>query len=314
MPYDARMQKAQLPQPLVPVAAPLAAEFAERVVRSLGSHAKASIELCARGLAPPNALVGMNLLLLSSQPREPREEGAPGPIAGGVWVREQVTVHRPVRIDEALETRGELVRRFVRKGRRYSVTVSQTRDAQAKLVVSTCTTGLVRYRPDPALLDEEEGLREDQVSKPEPDALVAARNPSSAALRALRAGERLEGSEALVTLALMRVRDGARPRNPIHTDPDAAREAGLDAPIAGGSHVLGFVQELLMDRLGTEALLHGACTDVQWVAPVRAETRVRPVARVVAFGAAGVEIGLEAHCEGVLAMRGRLVLPLGSEA
>ena len=41
---------------------------------------------------------------LSGQPRQPRADGAKpkGAVSGGVWVREQVTVHRPVRIGDLL--------------------------------------------------------------------------------------------------------------------------------------------------------------------------------------------------------------------
>ncbi len=310
------MANPTLPLPLAPVCAPLEAEFVERVVRSLGPAGAGSRALAARGLAPPNALVGINLSLIASQPTRERPERAPtaSPIAGGVWVREQQSVHRPVRIGEQLETRGEIVRRYVRKGRQYSVTLSETRDRAGERVLATCTTGLLRYRADAALRDAEEEHGEPAVAPPAPVAPAAARNPARAALRVLRTGERLQGAEARITLELMRLRDGARARNPIHTDPEAAREAGLDAPIAGGSHVLAFVQELLVERLGGEALLHGVYTDVEWLAPVRAERSVAPCVEVVRLLDDRLELALEARCEGVLAMRGTLIVPLGDHA
>jgi acyl dehydratase len=299
-------------QPLEPLRAPLAREFAERVVGSLGPCAGPSLRLLARGIAPPCALVGMNLALLVSQPRPPRADGsrAPDGVAGGVWVRERVTMHRPVRIDEELVTVGGGVRRYVRKGRRYSTTLSETRDATGELVVTTETTGLARYRADPSLADSEEGPAEDAVPHPAPDPRHAAANPALDAIRALRVGDAWSGPAAHVTLALMRARDGARPRNPIHTDPEAARAAGLDAPIAGGSHVLAYAQELALERLGDEALSYGACTDTRWLSPVRADQWLESHVRVARTSPDTVELALEALCAGSVAMRSTLTIPL----
>ncbi len=299
-------------QPLEPLRAPLAREFVERVVASLGPCAGPSLRLIARGSVPPCALVGMNLALLVSQPRAPRPDGSPAPdgVAGGVWVRERVTLHRPVSIDEELVTRGGGVRSYVRKGRRYSTTLSETRSAGGELVVTTETTGLSRYRADPTLVDSEEGPAESATPHPAPDARHARENPALAALRSLRVGDAWTGPEAHVTLELLRARDGARPRNPIHTDPEAARAAGLDAPIAGGSHVLAYAQELVLERLGDDALCFGACTDARWLSPVRAGERLESHVTVERVQTGAVELALEARCDGAVAMRATLLIPL----
>ncbi len=299
-------------QPLEPLRAPLAREFVDRVVGSLGPAAGPSPRLVGRGLAPPCALVGMNLALLVGQPRAPRADGSQRSdgVAGGVWVRERVTMHRPVRVDEELVTVGGGVRRYVRKGRRYSTTLSETRNAAGELVITTETTGLTRYRPEPSLPDSEEGPPEDAIAHPAPDPRHAGENPALGAIRALRAGDAWTGPAAHVTLELMRARDGARPRNPIHTDPDAARAAGLDAPIAGGSHVLAYAQELVLERLGDEALSYGACTDTRWLSPVRADAMLESHVRVARASPEAVELALEAHCDGAVAMRSSLVIPL----
>ncbi|MFP6621992.1 MAG: MaoC family dehydratase, partial [Myxococcota bacterium] len=98
--------------------------------------------------------------------------------------------------------------------------------------------------------------------------------------------------------------------NPIHTDPEAARQAGLVLPIVGGSHVFAYLQEALMRALGKEALLHGACFDLRWVAQVRAGTCVEPRATVSGASDDRVELDLEVGCEGRVAMTGSLAIPL----
>jgi acyl dehydratase len=297
---------------LAPVRGPFPLATAERTARSLGAQAKAGLALLAEGIVPPDPLTGMTLHLLASQPQPERLPGTAGrqPIAGGVWVREQVTFHRPVRVGEELVTTGAIARRFARGGRLYSVTTSTTRNACDELVVSSCTTGLVRYRRDPDLADGEAGLAEGDVARPAMDPETAATNPAQAALRALRVGARLVGPTSRVTLECMRARDGERPRNPIHTDPEAARRAGLDVPIAGGNHVLAYLQEMLMQAWHPEALLHGAHFDVRWVSPVRAGTSVEPRAEVCAAEPDRVELAIEVACEGKQAMVGRLAIPL----
>jgi hypothetical protein len=230
-----------------------------------------------------------------------------------VWVRERSTVHRPVRIDEPLEVRGETARRYSRAGRLYTVTTSQAFDEAGQLLASSCTTGLVRYRPDPDLADGAEGRAEDEVVIPGADASRAGANPSAAALARLRAGDAIAAPKAVVTLELMRERDGGRAENPIHTDPEAARDAGLAAPIAGGSHVLAFAQEAIMDALGPEVLLHGAHFDVRWVGPVHAGTEISPRVAVSAVRRDEVEFDIEVPGKG-RAMVGRAVVPLASRS
>jgi acyl dehydratase len=302
------------PRPLTPLRAPLPAELAERAVASLGPRATASRTLLEAGLVPPDLLAGMTLFLLTGQPRRERASQAgergerASAVAGGVWVREQLTIHGPVRIGETLELRGEVAGQRVRAGRTYGTTTSQTRGETGELRVSSCTTGLLRYRPDPDLADGEEGRPEAEV--PGPDAAAARANPALTALRELRVGDAFADAAVRVTLAMMRERDGRRSRNPIHTDPEEARRAGLRAPIAAGAHVLGFVQEMLMRAWGPQALLHGAHFDVRWLSPVEAGARVEPRAAVTERSDARAELALEVACEGRIAMAGRLVLPL----
>ncbi len=313
------MADRRYPLPLSPVRAPLSPTMAENAVLALGPDAKASRELVNSGRVPPDVLAAMTLFLLAGQPRRARpadpaakqdRRGEGRGVAGGVWVREHFTVHRPVRVGEAIEVTGEIQRGYSRGGRRYSVTTSETRDATGALLASNCTTGLVRYRRDDTLADSAEGLAEDAIRRPAPDPSAAAENPALETLRALRVGDVVRGPITLVDLEQMRARDGGQSRNPIHTDPEAARQAGLVAPIVGGSHVFGFLQEALIRALGQEALLHGACFDLRWVSQVRAGTGVEPTATVSAASEERVEMDLEVACEGRVAMTGSLAIPL----
>ena len=304
-----------LPRRLVAVPGPLRPERVDGAVKSLGVWGEGSAALAAAGFVPPDVLVGQTLFLLAGQPRTARddEEGRASPIAGGVWVREQATFLRPMKRDEGFTVVGAAARRYVRKGRTYSVTSSDTIAPNGRLIVSNCSVGLVAYQPDPNRPDSEEGQAEADMRIPQPDWDAAVNNPCVGALRNTQSGESFAGDPVEITLALMQLRDGSQPRNPIHSDPEQARRAGLPAPIAGGSHVLAFGLELLMKRWGAEVLLHGASIDVRWLTPTFAETTVYPTATLVAATSDGITVVLEINGEAGLALRATVTIPLASQ-
>jgi hypothetical protein len=304
------------PRLLAAVEGPIPRDRVERVLAGMGDEGRASRALAARGFAPPELATGLTLALLQGQPRRPRSDGAtpPGAVAGRVWVRERFTLHAPLPLDAPLVMTGATLRRYARKGRVYTTTASQTCDASGRLLAANQTTGLERYRPDPARGDFDEGVAEAQLTAPAPDPEAARRNPCVEAIRALRPGDLLVGAPVEISLERLRARDGPVPSNPIHSDPEAARAAGLDVPIAGGAHVLAFVQELLLGAWGDEALFHGAHLDVRWTAPVRAGTTLVPRAEVMNASPGEVVVALEARCQGVAAMVARLLLPLPPES
>ncbi len=302
----------ELPQALTTVRTPMPDDLPRGAVESLGSCGRASRRLLDAGLVPPDVLTGMTLFLLASQPRRPRPDGRrpAGAVAGGVWVREQVTIHQPVRLAEELVVTGESARRFSRRGRRYGVTTSETRAADGRLLVSSCTTGLLRYRKQEGLEDASEGRAEQEIAVFGPDPAGASSNPALPTLRSLVPGDRIEGERSRVTLLMMRVRDKGRGDNPIHTDPEVARREGLAAPIAGGSHVLAFLHEALMRAWGPESLLHGAHFDVQWKGQTFAGASITPHAVVVSATPELVELSLQIEGEERTALVGTLAVPL----
>jgi acyl dehydratase len=300
---------------LQPFCGEIPRELCEGAVAGLGERAGPVRAVIEAGLVPPDVLTGMTLHLLASQPRRPRPDAAQGAkkkgaIAGGVWVREQVTYHAPMRIGEEVTLTGDSVRRFARRGRRYGMNVSETRGEDGRLLVSSCTTGLLSYRKDPSLEDHEEGISEAELETPGPDPSAASSNPHLGRLHEVCEGDVLETGPVLVTLDMMRLRDAGRDDNPIHTDPTVARREGLAAPIAGGSHVLAFLQAALMEAWGGECLLHGAHFDVRWVGQTRADDHVTPRASVVEAAPHELRCELEIRGEDRPVVTGLLVLPL----
>ena len=304
------MVQPTLPAPLVTFRGAVPEQLSICAAEGMGEWGGPAREVIASGFVPPDVLTGMTLHLLASQPRRPRADGAKrkGAIEGGVWVREQVTYHAPMRLGEEVEISGASVQRFSLRGRRYGVNTSETRGEDGRLLVRSCTTGLLQYRRDPELADAVEG---EAVQVPGADLSAAATNPCGRRLRAVSVGDVIEGGEALVTLEMMRTRDAHRDDNPIHTDPAVAKREGLAAPIAGGSHVLAFLQAALMAEWGAEALLHGAHFDVQWKGQTYAGTQIRPSARVTGTGDT-LELDLVIEGEERTALTGRAWIPMAA--
>ncbi len=305
---------------LSPVAGAHALAHVRNAVASLGGEG--SSDLIDAGWVPADVLFPQTLVLLVGQPRAAAEPGSDprgkdSAVAGGVWVREQSTLHRPVGIGEPFVVEGALAGQYARKGRLYSISTSATRSESGELLVTSRTTGLVRYRADPDLADFEVGLGESDVShnglQAGPDWKSADRNPCAAVLRTARKGDSVSGPICEVTLEMMRARDGGRSANPIHTEPEAARRAGLAAPIAGGPHVFAFAQALLMREFGAELLLHGAYVDVRWRAPVHAGQSVTASVQVSNVATDRVGFDLRVEREGVVAMTGSAIVPLSPE-
>ena len=299
-----------LPQVLSPVEGPLPPGICQGSILGLGPHAAGVSALVDLGWVPPDVITGMTLHLLARQPRKPNP-GKPskGAIEGGVWVREQFTSHAPMRVDENLTVTGQSVRRFSRKGRRYGMTLSETRGDDGRLIATNCTTGLLSYRREDGLADDSEGMGDEALVMPGPDFESAARNPCLDRLVDVRKGQVISGDKALVTLAMMRQRDAGRDDNPIHTDPEIAKREGLAAPIAGGSHVLSFALSPLMEAWGAECLLHGAHFDVRWLGQTYAESHVTPSARVVEVEPERIGCEIQVEGEDRTLIRGKMILP-----
>ena len=303
------------PKMLISATGPIRRDKLDGAALGMGEWGAQTRALADEGLVPPDMLTGLTLFLLSSQPRDQNRKqdipGGGGGVAGGVWVRERFTIHRPLARDDAFTVSGESVGRHVHKGRRYGTTSSETFNAAGDRVATNLTTGLLQYKVQEGLADTVEGRSADEVAAPEPDKSRAADNSCLARLERLRAGQAFAGAPVRVSLDLMEARDTKKPDNPIHSDPELAKKAGLSRPIAGGSHVLAFALEVVMAEVGRQALMHGANFDIRWKAPVHADSVIHPHARVVEAGEGRVVFDVDAVLDsGATAMIGRITVPL----
>lgn len=301
------------PKPLKEAVCPIRQDKLEGAADGMGQWGAETRSLHAEGIIPPDLMTQLTIFLLSSQPRDPEQKipGGGGGIAGGVWVSERCTLHRPLRADEMFTVTGGSLGRHVHKGRRYKTHRSETINAAGELAGSNLTTALLAYTVEEGLADMLEGEDPDQLQPAGPDWSVAGNNPHLDALKALSMGDEFGGDAVLVGLDLMEARGTKNPDNPIHSDPELARKAGLSRPIAGGNHVLAFSLEVLMAQVGRYALLHGASFDIRWKAPVYADMTIFPHVRVVQADEHQVVFDIDATLESdATAMVGQVTVPL----
>ena len=302
------------PRQLVPVHGPFAAEKIAGASEGMGAYGDATRALVESGVLQPDLITGMTLALLARQPRKPRPDGekkASG-VAGRVWVQERFTIHQPVTVDDAWRVEGESTGTYVRKGRSYSTTTSRSFTSDGAPFATNLTTGLFSYRANPDLEDSVQGLPLEDTPAPEPDWDAAVNNPHLDALRALTVGQQLGGEPVLVSLAMMAARDTDNPDNPIHSDLEQAKKAGLARPIAGGSHVLAFPLEVIMRTCGVRSLLHGAYFDVRWKAPTQNDVTITPSVVVAEASSDRVvfDVDVRLDDDGSTAMVASITVPL----
>ncbi|MEM9653605.1 MAG: MaoC family dehydratase [Actinomycetota bacterium] len=316
------MTESDWPKPLVPVQGPFSGPRLAGAAAGMGDAGPATCELAAAGFVPPDLITGMTLFLLARQKRQATasptkatedggERSSGTPITGGVWVREQFVIHRPLATSDAFTVTGESTGRYVRKGRRYGTTRSVTTGEDGTAVATNLTTGLLSYHVEPGAEDEVIGLPLAETPGPDPDHGAAADNPHLTALRAATVGQVLGGAAVTVSLAMMADRDTSNPDNAIHSDPEQAKKAGLERPIAGGSHVLSFALEPMLATFGLHALNHGTHFDVRWRAPTHCDVVITPTVMVTAAEADRLVLDLTVTlADGPAAMVGTVTIPL----
>jgi acyl dehydratase len=307
------------PKALVPAKGPMRQDKLAGAAEGMGAWGEQMQSLANSGVMQPDVMTALTLFILGNQPKDPAKKqkipGAGGGVAGGVWVRERYTIHRPLQQDEVFTISGESIGRHVHKGRRYGTNASTTLNAAGQLAGSNLTTGLLAYKIEEGLADSLEGQSPDEIKAAGPDWRVAVNNPCLAKLNTLNVGDTFGGYDVVLGLDLMAARDTKNPDNPIHSDPKLAKEAGLAKPIAGGAHVLAFPLEVVMAAAGREALLHGAAFDIRWKAPVYADLTITPNARVVKAEADCLVFEIDAVISGgATAMVGTVTIPLPREA
>lgn len=295
------LEEAQIPLRLGAVPVETDLERARRTLAGLASDCPATAALVAEGYLPPEALVAGSVHLLSSH----------YDIAGGIYAREQLTLRRPVRLGEALTVDGSLAARFVKRGRLYRQVLATTRDDSGGVVAESRTTSLARYRSQPGD-DTESSLDAGRAEAPGVGPAPANNRHLSAlsTLSTLSPGLAWSAEPRTYTLEMMQAETGPDDRNPIHTDPEAARAAGLAKPIAGGPHVLASALELLHRELGPHSLSHGAHLDVRWTSPVEDGDVVMARAEVAELHGARLVVAAKAAVGERLAMVATIEIPL----
>jgi hypothetical protein len=129
-------------------------------------------------------------------------------------------------------------------------------------------------------------------------------SPPSPPGRALQVGAELAGRSLALTLPrVLAFSAGALgepgwPHRNLHTDPDRAREAGLDATIASGTQSEGLLIGLLLRAFGHDWHRSGTL-DVRFVRPVRVDDVVQPMMRITAREriTEGLRITAECWCQ-----------------
>jgi acyl dehydratase len=183
-------------------------------------------------------------------------------ISRSVHAGQQLEVLALPRLGATLTVRGRAVRKFVKRGRRYVETATETSDDAGLVVARGTTTGVVVYAEGA----EEAGARAER--RPEPPAAAPE------VLEELPALERTMTREAMVLY------EPEGERN-LHTDDAIARAVGLPASIATGTLFLAYLFDLLYRRYGMRSVV-GTALDVRIRAPVFAGDRVVARGQVVA--------------------------------
>jgi acyl dehydratase len=154
-------------------------------------------------------------------------------ISQSVHAGQQLEVLALPRIGDTLTVTGTALERFVKRGRRYVVTGTQTTNADGEVIARGRTTGVIVYS---------EGSEQAERSAPALEEPVL---------------ETLGPLTRTMTLEAMRLYEPPGEEN-IHTSHERAVAAGLPGPIATGTLFLAYAFDLLQrsygddSRVGTE--------------------------------------------------------------
>lgn len=179
-------------------------------------------------------------------------------ISQSVHAGQQLEVLALPRLGSTLTVRGHAIDKFVKRGRRYVQTATETCDETGRQIARGLTTGVVVY------------AESNRAAEP-PSPRAPVEEPQS--LEALPSLERMMTKEAMILYEP----EGERS---IHTDDEFARLVGLPASIATGTLFLAYVFDLLYRRYGFDSVV-GTAIDVRIRAPVLAGDRIVTAGHVV---------------------------------
>ena len=212
-----------------------------------------------------------------------------GTAAGHVNTMHRSVSFRPIKVDTVLRFEGEVVAKFVKRGRTYRRDLVLVRDAVGG-------TPLAEELREYMMGKAPEGT-EDSPAPPVPPLVPTPSGPTlPLGERRWEVGDDLPSLTVHMVLPLMRSRTFGG-RNPVHWDAEYARSVGFPKPIATGAMASGALATMLVDAVGP-VLLEDGLIEAKFVKPVFADddviTRGRVAARQELGGAARLKVLLEA--------------------
>jgi acyl dehydratase len=188
-------------------------------------------------------------------------------ISESVHAGQQLEVLALPRVGDVLSVTGVARDKFVKRGRRYVVAETNTRNARGEPIARGVVTGVIVYS---------EGDGSGGGASP-----ARATDPPARALATLGPLVRTMTHEAMVLY------EPAGEQN-IHTNDEVARQAGLPGSIATGTLFLAYVFDLLHQSYG-DASRVGTSIDVRIRLPVFAGNRLETTAEVLSRDAGRIE-------------------------
>jgi acyl dehydratase len=178
-------------------------------------------------------------------------------ISASVHAGQKTEILEIPRMGDTLTVTGVVAEKFVRKGRRYVVSSTQTCDSSGRVLAKGETTGVIVY-----------------------DEAVDDSSPPAEKLAPPPAIRRLGPLVREMTFEKMVLYEPPGEQN-MHTDHAIAREVGLPAAIATGTQFMAYLFDLLHDAYGFEAI-RGTILEAKIRLPVFANERIEAAAEVIA--------------------------------
>ena len=172
-------------------------------------------------------------------------------ISSSVHSAQQIEIVELPRIGDTLTVVGHVTEKYVRKGRRYAVSATTTRDEEGRVVGRGETTGVIVY---------DEGSDQHEGDVPPRPVEEKPTGPEIGPLVRQMDFEKMVLYEPPGELS-------------IHTSDERAREVGLPSAIATGTQFMAYVFDLLYQEYGFESI-RGTRMEARIRLPVFAHDRI----------------------------------------
>lgn len=200
-----------------------------------------------RGLVHPGLLLNRSNDTRSPSYQIPENEA-------GIHAKDEVAFSNPATLGCRYQTTWEYVDRYERRGRPYLVIEATIRAEDGSEVLRRKLFRTITTDAKPI------AAKDQATPVDSAQAVSKLRDPSDPLV-----GMRIYGRPKVMTLERLQMFSG--PKRNIHTDKEAARRAGLRAPIASATQSMGHVCELLIDYFGG-GWLQGGTLKATFVRPI----------------------------------------------